>query len=165
MYTQGMNTFQIFATQVAISTLAWGLVAWAFVIPLVKKWRCEDALALLLVPQLFRHIGMTLLAPGITAAALPPEFTQSVAYGDLVTAVLAALAFVSLKLKWTTARRLVWVASIFGFGDLIHNVYLGMSLEVAPLLHAGWVIPTFVVPLMTWSHLLTFWRLLSKSRN
>jgi hypothetical protein len=62
-----MPIFSVFAAQVVLSTAAWSLVTWRFVIPYLKGKRREDALAILVTPQMFRHVGMTMLVPGVVA--------------------------------------------------------------------------------------------------
>lgn len=157
-----MTVVQVFAVQVVLSTAAWCMIAWRFVIPALKGRRREDALAILITPQMFRHIGMTMLVPGVVATALPAEFSNSVAYGDLATAVLALLSFAALKAKWSWALWLVWLMNGVGTVDLVHNLVLGARLQVAGFLHAAWFVPAFGVPMMAISHLLIFHRLIYK---
>jgi hypothetical protein len=85
------------------------------------------------------------------------SFAQPVAYGDLITAILALLALATLGTQMGTI--LTWVFNTFGTADLLFAFYLGsrISLPDTPgLLGAGYFILTAYVPLLLITHGLVF---------
>jgi hypothetical protein len=92
---------------------------------------------------------------------LPAAFAQPVAYGDLITAILALLALATLGTPAGTVA--TWVFNSFGTADLLFAFYLGarISLPDTPgLLGAGYFILTAYVPLLFITHGLAFRMLL-----
>ena len=65
------------------------MIAKWYVLPKLKTLPLEDALIPLLIPHLFRYVGMAFLIPGVTRVALDSRFANPAAYGDLLAAVLA----------------------------------------------------------------------------
>jgi hypothetical protein len=95
--------------------------------------------------------------PGVVSPELPAAFSQPVAYGDFITAILALLALATLGTRTGTA--LAWVFNIFGTADLLVAFYLGsrISLPNNPgLLGAGYFILAAYVPLLLITHGLAF---------
>jgi hypothetical protein len=80
-----------------------------------------------------------------------------VAYGDLITAVLALLALVTLRTPTGTVA--TWAFNAFGTADLLFAFYQGgrISLPDTPgLLGAGFFVLTAYVPLLLITHGLAF---------
>ena len=50
---------------------------------------------------------------------MPPEFATTTAAADLLTAVLAACAFVGLRRGWGAARGLAWACTLVGSLDIL----------------------------------------------
>ena len=65
---------------------------------------------------------MVFLVPTVVGGALPPEFAVPAAYGDLLAALLALLAIVARRARWSIAIPLVWCA-----GSLLSRATLGLS--------------------------------------
>ncbi len=105
---------------------------------------------------------MLFLVPGVVAQPLPGAFAKPAAYGDLVAGVLAIVALIALRNRWTSALALVWVFNILGLADLAYAVSLGTFLQVAPLMGASWYIPTFLVPALLVTHVMIFRQLARK---
>jgi len=114
---------------------------------------------------------LAFLVPGVVAPDLSAAFARPAAYGDLIAAVLALLAFAVLALlalaflqrRW--GMLLVWVFNLWGSADLLYAFYQGNSVGFAPgQLGAAFFIPTFVVPLLLITHGLVF-RLLLQSQD
>jgi hypothetical protein len=100
---------------------------------------------------------LAFLLPGVVSPELPAVFAQPVAYGDLITAILALLALAMLETRAGTG--LTWVFNAFGTADLLFAFYLGgrIALPNAPgLLGAGYFILTAYVPLLLITHGLVF---------
>jgi len=104
------------------------------------------------------------LVPGVVSPELPAAFAQPVAYGDLITALLALLALAALGTP--TGTVLTWVFNAFGTADLLFAFYQGsrISLPDSPgLLGAGYFILTAYVPLLLITHGLAF-RILMRTK-
>ena len=113
-----MDTQQIFVLQFVLSLVAWGVVAtWAFA-PQLARMPPATALFWLALPHTFRHVGMVFVVPGVVAHELPGGFAVPAAYGDLATGVLALVAVLLLRAKWSGAIGLVWLFNIVGTLDL-----------------------------------------------
>ena len=159
-----MNIPIIFILQFALSLAVVGLLARWYATPWLAEKTLEVALTVLLLPHAFRHVGMAFLVPALNQPGLPTDFATAAAYGDLLSGILALMALVALKGRWTMAIPLVWIFSIVGSIDLAnalrqHNAILFMG--------ATWFIPTFLVPVLLVTHALVFTRLFkhAKGRN
>ncbi|MHA7865013.1 hypothetical protein [Flagellimonas marinaquae] len=64
-------------------------------------------------------MGLTFMAQEQFYDGFPTEFLNTVGLLDFSTAILAIIAAIALKNKWSFAIPLVWVFNIVGFGDLI----------------------------------------------
>jgi len=97
------------------------------------------------------------VVPGVVSPELPTTFAQPVAYGDLITAILALLALATLGTQ--TGTVLTWVFNTFGTADLLFAFYLGSRISLPDtqgLLGAGYFILTAYVPLLLITHGLAF---------
>jgi hypothetical protein len=151
-----MEPAQLLALQFTLSLLAYAALGFWFVRPwLVTKPRA-DALAMLVFPQTFRFVGVTLLVPGVVGPGLPEAFARPTAIGDLITTALAWLSLIALRRGWRFAIPTVWLFNLVGLSDLLLNVGRGMRLQVASQLGAAWFGPAFIVPAMLVIHILIF---------
>jgi hypothetical protein len=151
----------IFGLQFILSILAWALIAKWYFSPHLDKMPLDDALSLLALPHIFRHVGLVFLVPGIVAQPLQSDFGNPAAYGDLLTGILALLAFASLRMKWSGAIAIVWLFNIVGTLDLMNAL---RQADVIPNFGAAWYIPTFLVPLLLVTHFMMFKRLIKQKR-
>ena len=152
----------IFVLQVVLSLAAWGSIAAWLVVPYVRTQPTRRALTILLIPQLFRHVGVTLLVPGVVASGMPRSFALPTAVGDTATQLLTVLTLVGLHRGWRYAIPAVWIVNVFGLADLLLNVGRAARTGAIAFLQAAWFGPTFIVPLMVVSHVLIFWVLLRR---
>ena len=152
-----MNTLAIFGLQFVMSVGVFALFAKWYLAPWLVEKPTRQALALLILPHAFRHIGLLFLVPGIVAQPLPTFFANTAAYGDLASAFLALFALVALRRNWRFALPAVWTFNVFGSVDLLNAL---RQADVVPDLGATWVIPTFFVPLLLVTHFMIFTRLL-----
>ncbi len=157
-----MSIDAIFGLQFLLSLLAWGVIAGFLLSPRLAKLPQHEALLWLSLPHAFRHVGMVFLVPGVVDQPLPAEFANPAAYGDLATGVLALLAIVALRSRWSVALALVWLFNIVGTVDLANAL---RHLDVAPRFGAAWYIPTMLVPLLLVTHFLIFKRLLARGNE
>ena len=81
----------LFGISVVFGLAAWGAVAW-HVWPALKERSAPENLKPILLLHGFRFLGLAFLLPGVVSPDLPAAFAQSVAYGDLISAILTTVA-------------------------------------------------------------------------
>jgi hypothetical protein len=86
-------------------------------VPRLSRLPRDLALIPLLWVHAFRIVGGTILAPGAVDAAVPVDFRTMVGYGDLTTALLALLALIALRTRFSGAIALVWLCVGVGMID------------------------------------------------
>ena len=155
-----MDVQAIFGLQFFMSLVVWGSLAYWLLAPWLERKSVNEALFFLTVPHAFRHIGMIFLVPGVVARPLPEAFAVPAAYGDLLTGVLAFLALVALRNRWSVARVAVWLFSIVGTIDLINAL---RQTNAAPDMGATWYVPTMLVPVLLVTQVMIFSRLLRRA--
>ena len=154
-----MDTQAIFGLQFVLSLVAWGVVAGMFLSPWLALKSRREALMWLSLPHAFRHIGLVFLVPGVVHQPLPSGFANAAAYGDLATGVLALLAIVALRSRWSGALALAWLFNVVGTVDLANAL---RHLDLPPRFGATWYIPTMLVPLLLVTHAMMFKRLFAR---
>lgn len=152
----------LYGLSVLMSLLAFGIVTKLYIWPRLRGMRREDALIPLVVPHTFRFVGLSFLVPGVVSPSLSSAFAIPAAYGDLVAAILAALATLALSTGASWAISIVWVFNVWGAADLLYAIYQGqIGVGIGPgSLGAAFFIPTVVVPPLLIMHGLIFWLLL-----
>ena len=109
----------------------------------------------LLILHSFRFIGLAFLVPGVVSPDLPPAFAHSAAYGDVIAAMLALLALVSLPRAAGVV--IAWIFNLWGVADLLNAFYQANHAGLlAGQLGATYFIPTVIVPLLLITHGLAF---------
>jgi hypothetical protein len=154
----------LFGISVAFGLTAWGAVAWHYIWPALRERPSPENLKPILLLHGFRFLGLAFVTPGVVSAELPATFAQPVAYGDLITAILALLALATLGTY--TGTVLTWVFNTFGTADLLFAFSLGSRIalpDTPGLLGAGYFILTAYVPLLLITHGLAF-RILLQAR-
>ena len=116
-----MQTQLAFFVSIAFSLIAWGIVTARYIWPELRLRQRADALRPLLILHSFRFIGLAFLVPGVVSPDLPPAFAHSAAYGDLVAAILALLALISLPSA--TGVVMAWIFNVWGTADLFNAFY------------------------------------------
>src|SRR6266849_2049667 len=150
-----MQTQLAFFVSIAFSLIAWGIVTARYIWPELRLRQRADALRPLLILHSFRFIGLAFLVPGVVSPDLPPAFAHSAAYGDLVAAILALLALISLPSA--TGVVMAWIFNLWGTADLFNAFYQANHAGLmAGQLGATYFIPTFIVPLLLITHGLGF---------
>jgi hypothetical protein len=147
----------LFGLSVLFSFIAWGLVAARVIWPALRNREPVEALPPLLLLHCFRFVGLSFLVPGVVSPELPAEFARPAAYGDLLTAVLALVALMTLR--GPLGLPLVWAFNVVGATDLLHAFYQGnrTDLGLEPGLQgAAFYITTVLVPLLLTTHALIF---------
>jgi hypothetical protein len=158
-----MQTQLAFFVSIAFSLIAWGIVAARYIWPELRLRPRAEALRPLLIFHSFRFIGLAFLVPGVVSPDLPSAFARSAAYGDLVAAILALLALISLPSA--SGVVIAWIFNLWGTADLFNAFYQANHAGLmAGQLGATYFIPTFVVPLLLITHGIGF-RVLLQHQN
>lgn len=158
-----MNPTPLFVAQFAWFLVAWSTLAVVLAAPRLAALPDEQALAVVVAPQLFRVLGVGLLVPNL-APGLPTELALPTAIGDVTTALLAWVTLLALHAESPHARRLAWACTAVGAGDLAIALPHAARIEAARYLAAQWFVPTVAVPLMIVSHAMTARTLLATRR-
>ena len=147
-----MNPRQIFGLQFLLSLVVFALLARWYVSPRLARLSREEAIQPLLVPHVFRHLGMVFLLPTVVGHALPSAFAVPAAYGDLAAGLLALTALAALRARARVALALTWLFSLEGLVDLVNALYQGVTHDVA--LGAAYYIPIVAVPALLLTHVM-----------
>src|ERR1700741_3334860 len=107
----------LFGISAAFGLAAWGAVAWHYIWPALRELPSPENLKPILLLHGFRFLGLAFVVPGVVSPELPAAYAQAVAYGDLISAILAWLALAILATRAGTVA--TWVFNIFGTADLI----------------------------------------------
>jgi tellurite resistance protein TehA-like permease len=151
--------------QFAASLAGYVAVGWWFIRPWLQGKPARAALSILLLPQLFRHVGVTLLSEEVVDPTLPEAFARQTAAGDTLAALLAWGALIALRAGWRHALAAVWIFNVVGLTDMLVNLAHGARLQTADHLGAAWFGVAFVVPAMLVVHSLIFAFLLRARRE
>jgi hypothetical protein len=146
-----MQTQLAFFVSIAFSFIAWGIVAARYIWPKLRLRPRAEALRPLLILHSFRFMGLAFLVPGVVSPDLPSAFARSAAYGDIIAAILALLALISLPSA--SGVVIAWIFSVWGTADLFNAFYQANHAGLmAGQLGAAYFIPTFIVPLLLITH-------------
>jgi len=161
-----MNSGTLFGLSILMNFVASGIVTRLYIWPWLRVMTREEALLPLMVPHMFRFLGLSFLVPGVVSASLSPDFARPAAYGDLVAALLAVVAVLALSARASWALAIVWVFNLWGTIDLLYAIYQGeIGVRIGPgSLGAAFFIPTVLVPPLLVTHALIF-RLLLRRRQ
>ena len=144
-----------FFVSIAFSFIAWGIVTARYIWPGLRLRQRAEALRPLLILHSFRFIGLAFLVPGVVSPDLPSAFAHSAAYGDIIAAILALLALISLPSA--SGVVIAWIFSLWGTADLFNAFYQANHAGLlAGQLGAAFFLPTLVVPLLLITHGLAF---------
>jgi hypothetical protein len=109
-----MNSGALFGLSVLMNFVASGIVTKLYIRPWLRVRTREEALLPLMVPHMFRFVGLSFLVPGVVSASLSPDFARPAAYGDLVAALLAVVTLLALSARASWALGIVWVFNLWG---------------------------------------------------
>ena len=156
-----MDAFAVFGIQNLLSFVVFGLFAWWYVWPWLESLERTTAFTAVTFVHALRPIGATVLVASVAGTALPSDFTQAVAYGDLLTSVLAIITLLALLARSGFAIALVWVTNVVGTLDLLNALVGGVRYDI-PRLGMGsfWYVVTILVPILWIAHVLAFLLLL-----
>jgi hypothetical protein len=137
-----------------------GIIGWMTIFatiiwPKMNRQPRVQQLKTLTAIHFFRYFATTLLIAGLVSHKLPSGFADPAAFGDLISLVLAYMAFVGLQRSKAGKPVLfpAWVANIAGTADLLLAMVLGPALIKHPGdFGLGYIIPTVYVPLLLTAH-------------
>ena len=159
-----MTSGALFGLSVLMNFVASGIVTKLYIWPRLRVMSREEALLPLVVPHMFRFVGLSFLVPGVVSASLSTDFARPAAYGDLGAALLAIIAVLALAARASWALVIAWIFNLWGTIDLLYAIYQGeIGVRIGPgSLGAAFYIPTVVVPPLLVTHGLIFWLLLRR---
>jgi hypothetical protein len=100
--------------------------------------------------------------PGQVSPEVPLQVARTIAYGDLISGILAFVAAIMVWYKITTAKLMVWIFTIVGFGDVILASAKGIGAGLLDLpIGFNLYILNFYVPMLIVTHILIL-RILTK---
>ena len=150
----------ILLLSILMGLTAYSIIAKWYVMPILLSLPRARALVPLLLLHSFRFVGLAFLIPGVTSQPLDSRFANPAAYGDLIAALLALLAILTLRRGWRTAIPVVWVFNVEGTLDLLNAITQGLRYTEGGSLGATFFIPMVVVPALLVSHVMIFIMLL-----
>ena len=158
-----MDAFAVFGVQTFFSFVVFGLLAWWFVWLWLKSIDRTNAFTALTFLHALRPIGATVLVASVAGTALPRDFAEAVAYGDLATSVLAVITLIALRARLGSAIALVWLTNTVGTVDLVNALIGGVRYDIARLgMGSFWYVVTILVPILWIAHALAFLLLLRR---
>lgn len=158
-----MKPFYVLNIQSSLSLIAFALIARWHVAPRLSRLPRPAGLVPLLWVNVFRYAPLTLFAPGQVDPRIPSDAAAIVAYGDLVSGLLALLALCALRLRVRGAIALVWLFSVVGIVDLIVATAKAVGAQMY-MFYMGWnwYIVNFYVPMLIVTHVMILHRLLQR---
>jgi hypothetical protein len=143
--------------------VVFGLAAWWYVWPWLRAIDRTSAFTALTFIHALRPIGATVLVASVAGTALPQDFRDQVAYGDLLTSVLAIITLIALRARVDYAIALVWITNVVGTLDLVNALAGGVRYDIARLgMGSFWYVVTILVPILWIAHALAFSLLLRR---
>jgi len=158
-----VDALAVFGLQNLFSFVVFGLFAWWYAWPWLRSVDRTTAFTALTFVHALRPIGATALVTSVVGTALPKDFAQAVAYGDLLTSVLAVATLLLLRARLELAIPAVWVTNIVGGADLLNALIGGIRFDVPHLgMGSFWYVVTILVPILWIAHVLAFALLLRR---
>ena len=134
-----MPANNIFTIDMALGYLACALCIATYVWPRLRAMDRVEAHRAIATFNSFRFLGLAFLLPGFVGPNLPQSFATQAAYGDLVTALLAILALLTVRVRFLFWP-LVWIFNLVGLADIVIDTARAVSVNltsVAGQLGAG----------------------------
>jgi hypothetical protein len=161
-----MDNFLIINVQAILGSISIIIGFRYWIQPRLAKLSFQDALLPLVFINAFRYLGLSFMAKEQFYDGFPIEFLTTVGLWDMATSILAIIASIALKNKWSFAIPLVWFFNIVGFADLITAFpqFFGLKLYDQNL---GTIWLTFITyGLVAFlSHIYIFIKLINNFRN
>src|SRR5258708_3437086 len=125
-----MQPIYLFGIQFTFALVAYALAAWWYLAPRLARLPRETALVPLVWIHVLRIAGGTILAPGAAGDGVPMDFRTMIGYGDMLTALLAMVALVALRLRLPYAIGLVCLFVLVRLIDPVNAIIHSMRYAV-----------------------------------
>ncbi len=149
--------------QVTLSSIAYALIFFWYVQPRLSRLPFEAAVLPMLLVNVFRFLGFTLLVVGQADPTLPRETLSAIAYGDLLAAVSALIAALAVRGRSRLAVPLVWLFTIIGFADFANVGRLALNADLFnSYVGVMWLVAVAFFPIVIISQIYIVYRLVTK---
>ena len=156
-----MSPIPLFGIHFTFSLALSALVAKWYVVPALNKLPVQGALVPLFLLHALRYLPSTAFAPGQVAAEVPRDAMAAIAYGDLISAVLALIAALVLHYRARGAIAVAWIVNVATSLDWLYASFLAASNQlVAHPMGGNWYIVGYYVPAIGIAHVVMFGQLL-----
>jgi hypothetical protein len=154
----------VLAIQSTMSLVSFALIARWYLAPRLAARSREDALVPLLWINVFRYAPLALYAVGQVDPHIPRDVAAAIAYGDLISAVVALIAVIAVKLRAPGSIAVAWLFSIVSIADLVYATYKAVGAETYKYsLGWNWYILNFYVPMLVVAQVMILRVLVRKS--
>lgn len=147
-----------------LSLVAFAMIAVWYLAPALNRKPLTVALTTLLWFHAFRYVALQIFSAAAVGGLNATSGTlQTIAFGDLITAVLALISIAALRRGPGVARVLVWATAIIGTADLVSATVAGISghlIDTAS--NWSWFILAVYVPILWITAGMIFWQLLAR---
>ncbi|HXS11074.1 MAG TPA: hypothetical protein VN734_00100 [Acidobacteriaceae bacterium] len=153
-----MTPETIFRIHLIFGYLVWLLFFGAYAMPKLRSMGWVDAQRAIATLHSFRFFGLVFILPGVVGT-LPGTFARFAAYGDFVTAVLAIIALLTVRIP-SLFRVFVIAFNVAGAADILidyyHATVEGLPFVVGQLGASYWI-PVLYVPVLMITHGIAFY--------
>jgi hypothetical protein len=157
-----MNPQLLFGVQFTLSLIIFVMVSRWYISPALGRMPIRAALVPLFLIHALRYLPSSAFAPGQVDPKIPMDTMASIAYGDLISALLALIAVVFLHYEWQGAIAVAWVVNALTSLDWLYGGYLAASSKIVTYWTGGnWYIINYYVPVIAVVHVMIFARLLT----
>ena len=149
-----------------ISILTYGLIAWWYVAPWLKKLERSAALTALLWVHVFRYVVLYLYVAQREGYAISANAVTELVVGDLAGALLAIVGIVLLRFQSRLGLAFAVLVIVASLADVAGGAYV-RSIEPPRGEATGvwWLIFVFFAPLIVVSLPLIAWQLYARRRE
>lgn len=150
----------------ATGFLVIGLLGLWYVKPYLQGIPRSTALSLLIAPHAFRYIALQLFGAQAGGLAISDSARNFIAYGDLISALLALIALGAIKKRAPWAPAAIWTFAVFGLVDLIAAVARSLDENLSETADSVmFLVSTVYVPLLFVSLFLLIWQLATHTND
>jgi len=161
-----MSPITLLGIQFTFSLVLYALIARWWVWPALRRRPLTVALVPLFLVHAFRYLPSSAFAPGQVGARLPMDAMATIAWGDLGSAILALVAALFLRYRWSGAIAIAWLVNVLTSIDWLYAGYVAASRELVTFpMGANWYIINEYVPALGVVHAMIFARLLKTPRG
>ena len=156
-----MSPSALSGLQFSLSLIIFSLIAKWYIAPALNRLPQYKALVPLFLVHTLRYLPSTAFAPGQIGSDVPMGAMSKIAYGDLISAILAVVAILFLHYGWPGALAVAWVVNIVTSLDWLYASFLAASNQlITHYLGGNWYIVHYYVPVIGVIHVMIFARLL-----